>query len=160
MRKRLYIAVMDLEKGFDLVPRKVILWAIRKLGVEEWIVKLVREMNENVKSGVRVVKGLSEEFAVKVGVHQGSVLSPQLFIIVLEIPPRELRVGIPWEDMYVITADSLVECIRRLLLWKKGIYGREGPESEHRESIATRDQDHDLWYRTGPIAELRRVPMC
>ena len=36
--KRLYMAFIDLEKAFDRVPRKVIWWALRKLGVEEWIV--------------------------------------------------------------------------------------------------------------------------
>ena len=38
--KRLYMAFVDLEKAFDRVPRKVIWWARRKLGVEEWIVRL------------------------------------------------------------------------------------------------------------------------
>ena len=36
--KRLYMAFIDLEKAFDRVPRKVIWWALKKLGVEEWIV--------------------------------------------------------------------------------------------------------------------------
>ena len=36
--KRLNMAFVDLEKAFDRVPRKVIWWAPRKLGVEEWIV--------------------------------------------------------------------------------------------------------------------------
>ena len=34
----MYMAFVDLEKAFDQVPRKVIWWALRKLGVEEWIV--------------------------------------------------------------------------------------------------------------------------
>ena len=71
--KRLYMAFVDLEKAFDRVPRKVIWWALRKLGVDEWIVRLVQGMYSNARSRVRVGEGYSEEFEVKVGVHQGSV---------------------------------------------------------------------------------------
>ena len=98
--KRLYMAFVDLEKAFDRVPRKVIWWALRKLGVDEWIVHLVQGMYSNARSRVRVGEGYSEEFEVKVGVHQGSVLSPLLFIIVLEALSREFRCGVPWEDLY------------------------------------------------------------
>ena len=41
-------------------------------------------MYSNARSRVPVGEGYNEEFEVKVGVHQGSVLSPLLFIIVLE----------------------------------------------------------------------------
>ena len=67
--KRLYMAFVDLEKVFDRVPRKVIWWALRKLGVEEWIVRLVQGMYANARSRVHVGEGYSEEFEVKVGVH-------------------------------------------------------------------------------------------
>ena len=71
----------------------------------------------------RVGEGYSQEFEVKVGVHQGMVLNPLLFIIVLEALSREFRAGVPWEDLYaddlVIIADSLEECVRRLLIWKE-----------------------------------------
>ena len=70
-------------------------------------------------------EGYSEEFEVKVGVHQGSVLSPLLFIIVLEALSREFCSGVPWEDLYaddlVIIAESLEECVRRLLTWKEAM---------------------------------------
>ena len=73
--------------------------------MDEWIVRLVQGMYSNAWSRVRVGEGYSEEFEVKVGVHQGSVLSPLLFIIVLEALSREFRCGAPWEDLYV---DDLV----------------------------------------------------
>ena len=87
------MAFVDLEKAFDRVPRKVIWWALRKLGVDEWIVRLVQGMYSNARSSVCVGEGYSEEFEVKVGVHQGSVLSPLLFIIVLEALSHEFAVG-------------------------------------------------------------------
>ena len=62
---------------------------------------------------------------MKVGVHQGSVLSPFLFIIVLEALSLEFQAGVPWEDLYaydlVIIAYSLEECVRRLLIWKEAM---------------------------------------
>ena len=123
--KRLCMAFVDLEKAFDRVPRKVIWWALRKLGVEECIVRLVQGMYANARSRVHVGEGYSGEFEVKVGVHQGSVLSPLLFIIVLEALSWEFRSGVPSEDLYaddlVIIAESLEECVRRLLTWKEAM---------------------------------------
>ena len=65
------MAFVDLEKAFDRVPRKVIWWAMRKLGVDEWIVRLIQGMYSNARSRVRVGEGYSEEFEVTIGVHQG-----------------------------------------------------------------------------------------
>ena len=50
-----------LQKAFDRVPGKVIWWALRKLGVEEWIVRRVQGMNANAWSRVLVGEGYSEE---------------------------------------------------------------------------------------------------
>ena len=57
---------------------------MRKLGVKEWLVRMVQVMYVGVKSMVKVGDGCSKKFGVDVGVHQGSVLSPLLFIIVIE----------------------------------------------------------------------------
>ena len=46
--KRFYMAFTDLEKAFDHVWEKVIWWTQRKLDVEEWIVRLDKEMLANV----------------------------------------------------------------------------------------------------------------
>ena len=112
------MAFIDLEKAFDRVPPKVIWWALRKLGVEEWIMRLVQGMYANARSHVHVGEGYSEEFEVKVGVHQGSVLSP-LLIIVLEALSQEFHSGVSSEDLYADGLESLEECVRRLLTWKE-----------------------------------------
>ena len=120
--KPLYMAFVDLEKAFDRVPRDVIWWAMRKLGIDEWLVGLVQFMYKDVRSRVRVGDGYSEEFGVGVGVHQGSVLSPLLFIIVLEALSREFRTGCPWELLYaddlMISAESMEELLVKVQTWK------------------------------------------
>src|SRR5258706_542922 len=83
-KRDLSMAFVDLEKAFDRVPRDVLWWALRQSGVEEWIVKVIQAMYEGVTTSMRLGAGETEEFSVRVGVHQGSVLSPLLFIIVLE----------------------------------------------------------------------------
>ena len=72
--RTLYYAFVDLEKAFDRIPREVVRWALRKLGVEEWLVKAVMTMYEKARTVVGMKHGNSEEFEVMVGVHQGSVM--------------------------------------------------------------------------------------
>ena len=62
---------MDLEKAFERVPREVISWAMRKLGVEEWLVSAVMSMYIGAKTVARTVYGNSKGSEVKVGMHQG-----------------------------------------------------------------------------------------
>ena len=95
--KSLYIAFVDLEKAFVRVPRDVIWWVMPKLGIDEWLVRLAQSMYKDVRSRVRVGDGYSDEFGVGVGVQQGFVLSPLLFIIVLEALSREFRTCCPWK---------------------------------------------------------------
>ena len=73
---------------------------LRKLDVEECIMRLVQGMYANagsiwIRSRIHVDEGYSEEFEVKGSVHQGSVLSLLLFIIVLETCYLSSALGSP-----------------------------------------------------------------
>ena len=97
---KLYFCFVNFEKAFDRVRREVIRSAMRKLGVEEWIVSAVVFMYSAAKTVVRTVYGNNNCFDVKVGMHQGSALSPFLFVIVMEALSREFRVTLTWELLY------------------------------------------------------------
>ena len=66
---------------------------------------------------------------MNIGVHQASVLSPLLFIFVLEALSKEFRSGVPWELLYadnlVIVTESLDKCINRLKVWKSGMESKD-----------------------------------
>jgi len=55
-----------------------------KKGLPEIMVKAIMSLYEGVKTKIRVESGQSEEFFVKVDVHQGSVLLPLLFAMVVD----------------------------------------------------------------------------
>ena len=66
---------VDLQKAFDIVPRNVLDWVMRKKGMIAVFVGSVVSLNEGAKTRVRVHSELSEEYEVKVGMHQVFILS-------------------------------------------------------------------------------------
>ena len=75
--KTLYMAFVHLEKAFHHVPWHVIWWALRKLGIEEWLVLLIQSLYENARS----VFWLQPEWSVKCesGCSPGFCLNPLLY---------------------------------------------------------------------------------
>ena len=61
---------MDLEKAFDRVTRNIFEWALRKKEIPDAFVISVMSLYEGAKTRVRVHSELTEEFEVKVGMHQ------------------------------------------------------------------------------------------
>ena len=57
----------------------------RKQGIPEVMVRAVMSFYEGAKTRVRVGLESSEDFEVEVGVHQGSVLLPLVFAIVVDM---------------------------------------------------------------------------
>ena len=76
-----FCGFVDLEKAYDRVPREVLYWCLRRKGVSEKLVRIrmVMETYQDCKTAVRRFEGLSREFEIGVGLHQGSALSPLLF---------------------------------------------------------------------------------
>ena len=106
-QKELHCVFVDLEKAYDRVPREEVWYCMRKSGVAERYVRIVQDMYENSTTAVRCSVGLSESFRVKVGLHQGSALSPFLFAMVMDRLTDEIREESPWTMMF---ADDIVIC--------------------------------------------------
>ena len=108
------------------------------MGVPESIVRVVQAMYNNARSKVRIGSECSEEFEVGVGVHQGSVLSPLLFIIVLQALSMDHRIGVPWELLF--SDDLVMVDTDRACLGMETWIGIEGFACEHVE-----DQVYGIW---------------
>ena len=118
-KKKLYYPFVDLEKAFDRVPREVVRWALRKLGVDEWLIRTVMALYTEACTVVRTDAGLSE---MKVCLHQASVLSPLLCAAVMDVVSSEARSGLPFELLYaddlLIMAPTMEQLGRRVAEWR------------------------------------------
>ena len=83
------LGFVDLEKAFDTVPREMVMATLQWMGVPEAEVRMVEGTYEKTTARVAVGEGASEKFEVKIGLRQGSVLSPLLFIAVLDLISRK-----------------------------------------------------------------------
>ena len=86
----MYLVFVDLEKAFDRVPRVLIESCLRRKGVVECYVKALMKMYKEVLSQVKVESEDSKKFAVRMGIHQGLVLSPFMFAVVMDVVTEEV----------------------------------------------------------------------
>ena len=80
------------------------------------------------KTAVSVDGKLSSSFSVKVSVHQGSALSPLLFIMVMDVLTEDVRDGSLMELLYaddlVLCGESLNEVMDKYGRWKNAMEGK------------------------------------
>jgi hypothetical protein len=86
----LHLAFIDMEKAYDHVPRDLIWWALWKKQVPEQYMHIIQDMYSRAQATVQTCCGDSAVQPVTVGVHQGSALSPYLFIPVLDAICKDL----------------------------------------------------------------------
>ena len=75
------------------------------------MVQAVMSLHEGSSTKVRVGSGTSEEFGVHVGLHQGAVLSPLIFAIVVDVVTDHAREGLLNE---ILRVDDLVPMSKSL----------------------------------------------
>ena len=92
------------------MPREE-LWECMGLeGTSEHYVEVVIDMYDKAKIAVRSAAGLTDEFMVGFGLHQGSAFSPFLFAAIMEVLTKDILREAPWDMLF---ADSIVLCRER-----------------------------------------------
>jgi len=80
--------------------------------------------------------------------HQGSALSPLLFVMVMEALSREFRVALPWDLLYaddlVVIAETEEDLIKRLNEWKDFMENRGMRVKMNRTKIMITGVDANL----------------
>ena len=120
-QRDLHCVFIDLEKAYDRVLWEQLWYCMRKSRIVEKYVQLVQDMYEGSETVVRCAVGTTESFKVKVGLHQGSALSPFLFAVIMDRLTDEMRES-PWTMLFaddiVICEETRKEVEQKLESWK------------------------------------------
>ena len=108
-----YLCLFDIEKAFDSIEIPILLQHLFELGVNGKLWRLIKKWYTNSSCCVRIGSQLSEPFSVHRVVKQGSILSPTLFLTVMDRLLKEMRAechGLSISQTYIgaaIHADDL-----------------------------------------------------
>jgi Reverse transcriptase (RNA-dependent DNA polymerase) len=121
-KKDLHMIFIDLEKAYDKIPRNIMWWALKRKLVPTKYVNLIKDMYTNVVTCVRACDGESNTFPIKIGLHQGSALSPYIFTLVMDDITKDIKGNIPWcmifADDVVLIDESRIGVNQKLELWR------------------------------------------
>ena len=84
LNEKMYMCFYDLQKAFDSVQYPVLLKRLYEAGINGRAWRLIRDWYSKPKSSVRVDGQLTPPITLERGVLQGSVLSPVLFLLVMD----------------------------------------------------------------------------
>ena len=161
--RKLYWCFVDLEKAFDRVPREVVYWSLRKRGVPERLIGIIKSLYAGARTVVRTKYGKTDSFEVKIGLHQGSALSPFLFAVVMDVLSEDVREGMLWDILFaddlVITAKTLEELQERYEAWQECLE-RGGLRVNIRKTevmLSSREGREDLHVMSGDRGELKQA---
>ena len=147
--KKLYMCFVDMEKAYDRVPRKVMEWAMRKNCLSEVMVRAVMSLYDGAKTRVRVGSAYSEEFEVKVGVHQGSVLLPLLFAIVVDVITENVRRGVvnklPYAHDLVLMSETMKDLKKRFCNWKDALESKGLKVNTRKAKVMVRGSEGEIF---------------
>ena len=124
------LGFVDPEKAFDTVPREMVMATLRWMGVSEAEMRIVEGTYEKTTARVVVGEAALEEFEVKIGLRQGGVLSPLLFIAVLDLISKKTVVKdamkkLLYADDLALVANGKQELQETLEEWN-GLFTRHG----------------------------------
>ncbi|XP_026459825.1 uncharacterized protein LOC113360538 [Papaver somniferum] len=122
-QKDLHLLFINLEKAYNKIPREVLWQALAEMNVPDKYIVLIQDMYEGARSSVRTIGGLSNEFPIKIVLHQGSDLSPYIFALVIDQITKDIQGELPWTMLFAddvaLIGESKSDVESRLETWRK-----------------------------------------
>lgn len=118
-KKSTGLVLLDIEKAFDAVWHKGLVYKMHKFGFPTYLIKVVFSFLSDRMAEVSVMRDVSSRYFINSGVPQGAVLSPTLFNIFFSDMPIPFRcyLSLFADDTALMCSSQKPEPIIRYLNW-------------------------------------------
>lgn len=152
---------IDLEKANDGVPREQMWRNLQERAVPENCLRMIKKMYRSVKSKVRSALGSPSSFEVNMWLPLGSVMSPFLFNITVDVITQDVREDPPRRmlcaDDIVLCSETREELERKLENWREVLKGRGMKISETKGEYMTNEAGEGMNCTIRLNGEVKRV---
>src|SRR5215213_5991860 len=83
-KKPVFIFLQDISKAFDSIDTNMLQLALQRLRIPSLFIKLILSLFVNRSNRVITAHGLSDPYKVQIGIDQGEVISPLLWVIYID----------------------------------------------------------------------------
>lgn len=87
-------------------------------GIPKSYNSLIEDMYEGSNINVKRISGITEDFSVRVSVHQDSVWSPYLYSAIMNEVTKEIQGEVPWNMMFADDIGENLEVNKILEEWR------------------------------------------
>lgn len=127
-KKKVYAFFVDFRAAFDKVPRKLLNFKLRSIGISSKMANFIENVYANTTSVVWTGESFSEPFCTYSGVKQGCLMSPLLFALYLNDLHDHLEGGMYIDDLNIrllLYADDIVILADDVKVLQRMIYRLE-----------------------------------
>ena len=104
------------------LPREELWECLRLAETSECYIRIIKDIYDGATTTVRSAVGLTKEFKIGVGIHQGSALSPFLFATIIDRLTEDIKKDAPWDMLFtddiVLSRQNHRELEENLEIWR------------------------------------------
>jgi len=88
-------------------------------------IQVIKDMYKGGKTRVRTPRGITDDFCIGIGLHQGSTLSPFLFTLIIDELTKGIQDEVPWcmlfTDDIILIDESRAGVNAKLECWRHAL---------------------------------------
>ena len=123
-KKDFHLVFINVEKVYDSIPHSIVWDNLKNRSNSRRYIEVIQDIYDRVSTNIHTPVGMTESFPIKVGLHQGSTLSPFIFTVIMEEISKSIWETVPWCMLFaddIVLVAKTKEANSKLEEWREAL---------------------------------------